>query len=443
MRLLDFVRSLVRPRRGNGSVAEERAIRPERPAVRPKPAEQRPAHTHPAHTHAGKLQIIGLTAVEAHFGDRWNAVREKAMAIAAKTIRRRLTDVDVFARVNDDSFVVLFIGLDDDHARFKAQTIADEIKALLCGELEGGFGLSVSSRILRLQDLGEMPDLSSVEAFSAWVDRTIRDSAVPPADLPARDRTDFASFDDLDPLAAVRAEFVPTWNVRRQLISSYSCSLVRVDRGGRVAPGSSAYPEGGQGSLTRDLDRLALQAAGEALGDGADGRSPAGIIVPLHFDTMSTIHHRSECQEAIRNLPGAAEQLLAVELCGTPPGTPESRVLEVLGVFKAFCRYVVMRIPFDPRAIAMVPQGPVVAVSTAVGGELSGEALADRMVQFTERAKRHLLNAVLVQERRPEVAAAALRSGFTHISGDVVGPAVKKPIVASRLMPSWQAGTAD
>lgn len=447
LRLLELIHSLTRPRPGARSPAPKAVPMPA-PVIRPvknSAREDGASASQPIQLHAGKLQLIGLSAVRDHFGDRWQAVREKAMAIAAKAIRRRLTDVDVFAPVNGDAFVVLFVGLDEEHAKFKALTIADEVQAVLCGELGGGFGLSVSSHVVGLRDARNAPDLGSSEAFGAWVDRAIRDAdeaqATSAGDVSPEPEKRSHPADsipaDIDPVALVRAEFVPTWNVRQKVVASYTSSLVRVDESGRVVARSNIYPEGGQGSMTRDLDRIALEAAGVALRALAGCASPPGIIVPLHFDTVSTILHRNQFMNAVRRLPENAQNLLTVELCATPPGTPEGRLLEVLGVFKAFCRFIVMRIPLDPRAIGMVPRGPVVAVSTIAGPELSGEALLDRMSQFTERAGRLHLNAVLVREANPDTAAAAVRCGFTHVSGDIAGPPVKHPTSIRAIVPPF------
>jgi hypothetical protein len=185
------------------------------------------------------------------------------------------------------------------------------------------------------------------------------------------------------------------------------------------------------------MDRIALEAGGDAVRAIEGKPSLASIIIPLHFDTVSTNLHRNQFKEAMRNLPETVQNFLTVEMCGTPPGAPEGRILEVIGVFKAFCHQIIMRVPFDPRAIAMVPNRSVVAVSTIIGPELSGEALIDRLNQFTDRAKRHQLNAVLVRESREDVAAAAVRCGFTHVSGDVVGPPVAAITGSYRFRPPF------
>ncbi|MDR3534660.1 MAG: hypothetical protein P4L90_29360 [Rhodopila sp.] len=439
MRLLDLVRSLITPKPHAPSAAARVPTAERAPMARPMQGRATAVSAaQPTKMHAGKLQLIGLSAVRAKLGDRWEGVREKAMAIAAKAIRRRLTEVDVFAPVNGDAFVVLFIGLDEEHARFKALTIADEIKTLLCGELEGGFGLTVSSHVVGLRDAANQPDLESSDAFAAWVDRAIREAdeatAADAGNAPPAQEKPVGPV-DFDPVASVRVELVPTWNVRQKVITSYSCSLVRVDGDGRVVARKNIYPEGGQGSMTRDLDRVALEAAGRALRKLEHCASPTGIIVPLHFDTVSTVLHRNQFMDVVRNLPDNARNLLNVELCATPPGAPEGRLLEVLGVLKAFCRFIMMRVPFDPRAISMVPPGSVVAVSTIVDSDLTGEALMDRMSQFMERAKRVNLNAVLVEETDPDTAATAVRCGFTHVSGDVVGPPVAQPAGVQSLAP--------
>jgi len=178
--LLDYVRSIVRPKAPAGRVPGPSARRSKVEEARPAPAEA--AQT----LHAGKLQLIGLGEIRAHFGDQWDQVREKAMSIGAKVIRRRLTNVDVFSPVGDDAFVILFVGLDDTNAAFKARVLADEIKAVLCGEIGHNFGLSVSSRVIPLKNTSDIPDVGSKEAFTSWVDRKLQegDEAAPTRSQP-------------------------------------------------------------------------------------------------------------------------------------------------------------------------------------------------------------------------------------------------------------------
>jgi hypothetical protein len=389
--------------------------------------------------HTGKLQLVGLAGLQAHFGDRWDAMRERAMAIAAKAIRRRLVDSDVFARANENSFVVLFVGLDDEQAGFKARAIAAEVQSLLCGELAGGHGLTVTSQIVGLKGTTDSPDFQSPDAFGAWVDRAINASAPVMADsaLAPTSPPDLEPETDHDPVASLRVDFVPVWNVWRTAVAGHSCQLTRVQSAGGVSKRVDAYLGNGCGSLGRDMDRVALRAAGDAVRMIEQGAPVSGIIVPLHFDTVATSINRHTLMGAIRGLPDGTQDYLGVELCGTPPGTPESRILEVLSVFKAFCHHVIMRLPFDPRAIRSVPLGSVDAISTIVGSEVSGQALVDRMTKFIEQTKRHGLNATLVQERRPDVAALAMRAGFTHIGGEVIGPPVSRPSGMYRHTPDF------
>jgi hypothetical protein len=332
------------------------------------------------------------------------------------------------------------VGLDDTNAAFKARVLADEIKAVLCGELGGNFGFSVSSRVVPLKNTSDIPDVGSKDAFTSWVDRKLEEGdAVPSPHSSQGPATDLGSGSPLefDPIAAIGTEFVPLWNVKRKAIAGYTLNMTRVDKDGRVTRRSRIYPVSGKGSLTRDMDRIALIAGGEAVGGFNELAHSANIIIPLHFDTVSTSAHRNQFMEAIRSLPEAARSFLTIELCATPPGTPESRILEVLGVFKTFCRLIMMRVPFDPRAIAMVPQGPVVAVSTIIDADTVDEALLTRLSQFIDRAKRHQLNAVLNQQSNAAIATAAVQCGFTHVGGDVIGPPVANAAGIQRFIPPF------
>lgn len=84
---------------------------------------------------AGKLQLVGLEAIKQKMGDRWDEIADKARRIAESVIERRLAPGDVFAPYETDGFLVLFVDLSEEQARFKATAIAQEIHDLLMGEI--------------------------------------------------------------------------------------------------------------------------------------------------------------------------------------------------------------------------------------------------------------------------------------------------------------------
>ncbi len=91
---------------------------------------------------ASRLQIIGLQALKAELGDRWELVDEQISSLAGSTIAKHLDAGDSFTRNQDGDFIICFDGLSEQQARSKAQTISQDIR----------------ERILRYCDEGELAD---------------------------------------------------------------------------------------------------------------------------------------------------------------------------------------------------------------------------------------------------------------------------------------------
>src|SRR3546814_1043477 len=84
---------------------------------------------------------------------------------------------DVFYKVDDENYLILFTRLGRQEAAFKAKVIADEIQKLVVGELPAGHEVIVSStvaevdRSLVLQKVNSLQDLVEYVRTSAAADR--------------------------------------------------------------------------------------------------------------------------------------------------------------------------------------------------------------------------------------------------------------------------------
>src|SRR3546814_5345148 len=85
---------------------------------------------------------------------------------------------DVFYKVDDENYLILFTRLGRQEAAFKAKVIADEIQKLVVGELPAGHEVIVSStvaevdRSLVLQKVNSLQDLVEYVRTSAAADDT-------------------------------------------------------------------------------------------------------------------------------------------------------------------------------------------------------------------------------------------------------------------------------
>ena len=83
---------------------------------------------------AGKLQAIGLEEVRKRLGADWNKRAAQIHVIVEKTIKRRFADTDVFGRMAELGYFVLFSALSAEEVEIECATIAREVAKSLLGE---------------------------------------------------------------------------------------------------------------------------------------------------------------------------------------------------------------------------------------------------------------------------------------------------------------------
>src|SRR3546814_1089631 len=86
-----------------------------------------------------------LGGVKQQLGDKWGQRSEQIIGLVEGIFRRRLDATDVFYKVDDENYLILFTRLGRQEAAFKAKVIADEIQKLVVGELPAGHEVIVSS----------------------------------------------------------------------------------------------------------------------------------------------------------------------------------------------------------------------------------------------------------------------------------------------------------
>ena len=116
---------------------------------------------------AGRLQFIGLDVIRTEFGDRWPAFATRIYDIAEKTIAKRIEDVDVFRRDENNNYVICFSQLSESEASFKADRIAEEIREKILGTCGAEAGMDTVGNPKRAEVPGE-------GSYAAKVSRALR-----------------------------------------------------------------------------------------------------------------------------------------------------------------------------------------------------------------------------------------------------------------------------
>ncbi len=434
---------------------------------------QNPTHHAPAlpgRLPAGTMQLLGLTGLRQSLGPAWAENAEKVYRIVDNVLRRRLDVTDAFYKVDEETYLVLFTRLDRPAAGFKAKVIADEVERLALGELPDGNRISVLSAVAEvdrgmiLEKIQSLPDLVRyVRAASA------AELAAPPA-VPvapgevllfgeAPETADSEPADgganatapavtgagpdlaDLDQslsglfqrktvamfLKECRAGFQPCFSLKRR---SFSVFFAVAMHGPSGRPAHLVHdplletPE----ELPFQIDRYVLTSGllglHRMLGNGERGL----VILNAAFSSLAQSRQREAYFARLREVPSGVAKYLGFSLRDIPPGTPASRVAEIMAYLQPFGGTRLLHIGPDFHLIDSYAGSGCHGVVTAMPHHETD--LAKRFQQlgnFTKRAQLHHLESILAEAGSQDDVSAGVAAGFTYLLGDAIAPILDTP----------------
>lgn len=356
----------------------------------------------------GNVQLLGLSEVRAFFGADWSAIRDTAYRIAEHCIENHTTADDLYVRVREENYIILFGRLSREEAERTGREIAADISRALVGGMPGGAKVTV--RTITLEVETEKP-VSGLDDLLARI-------GAAEARQESLERRRFESVSTDYPYG-----FLPTVSLTRGMVSIYQF-MPLAERGQRAAP---APADDGLGRFACDLDRYVLTLARDTL-----ERSPAGrrgvLLVPLHYETLSYRMFCNSYVETCRTLPPSSRRRLMFHLRGVPAGLPAARLLEVATTVAPFALGHVVQVGLRERSLDRFIGRPFLAVSIDAGGW--GAPTHDRIVamrEFARAARKVRVRTLLARAQTVLVAAAAVKSGFDYVNGEAVVRLVDDP----------------
>jgi hypothetical protein len=182
-----------------------------------------------------------------------------------------------------------------------------------------------------------------------------------------------------------------------------------------------SYGDDDDASFDRDehLRDRAVQVLEQSV---AGGRSLI-VGLPVQFETMAA---RNKRQIYLRNLANSLSergknQLLLI-LEDVPTGIHSSRLQEISNALRGQCRAISVRFPPDTTDFSAVTACGVKWVGVELPDLVSEAMLFGWLEHFGRNADRAgIPNRYVGKVRSLSLATAALKAGFTHLSGSVVG----------------------
>ncbi|MBM3556778.1 MAG: sel1 repeat family protein, partial [Alphaproteobacteria bacterium] len=357
---------------------------------------------------AGNVQMLGLEEAKKRAGDKWAEAKTRVYTIVEEAIEHHLSELDLFVRASEEQFILLFGSSLRVEAERTARDIGHEIERRLAEEIPGGIEISVRSIAIPIQAGKDGGAISSFEALAA----TLRQAQ-------AKVETEEKAKVDLVRAGATMA-FWPLAQLRKRLISVYVLEIVPP---AGLAPDRNA--PNGTGVYNAEIDNLTVERAGEAMTKAGGKGNKAVLLVPVHYETISSKAYRDRLLATCRRLPIASSRRMMFHVVDLPPGVPQSRLNQVFGMFKPFAVGFAVggATSFDQFDLF---QGLKTFLFTIDGNASDPTAGAEfeALRGLVARAAKGRLRVAFLGAKSVKVGTQARRAGSSYAAGPAVFPRV-------------------
>lgn len=132
-----------------------------------------------ASVRAGRLQMLNVGHVAAHFGPKWSKVVDRVHGIIERALRNRLGPRDIFRRHRELFYVVVFADIGGSEARARMALVSDEINAALFGDEEDLAPLELRSAVFDVDGKLVLEAYSAADAIGEYADEQAAETEAP------------------------------------------------------------------------------------------------------------------------------------------------------------------------------------------------------------------------------------------------------------------------
>lgn len=370
---------------------------------------------------ASAVQLLGMEDIRAELGTSWDEVAAKAYEVSERVIRDRLGPSDIFARRDEETYILCFGGLDRDEAERRTRNIVADIKTALLRDVPQAGSLRVGHRVTEIAPRTALSSGASLlDAIAASLDNVNREVE----DAVQRQRSML--------LERASAVFCPVWATARQTVALHRCRLDDwTSKSTLQNLQAMTDPESLQQSIA-DLDYLLMGRAIEMLHSIMQANGQAILLVPVHYQTLALRTHRAEFLTLCQRVPVPYRRYLLFEIYGVPSQAPNTRLLQLAKTLQPFCHGTILSLP--PTALHRLFE---IGASGIYGVAASSEDLngseSATLTKYVAAAKAGGLRTFLHGARTIGLAKKAIDAGFDYIDGEAVAPKASRPRTAYPL----------
>ena len=399
-----------------------------------------------ANVEMGQFQFLNLDEVRQRAGSDWLNLRTKIYDVSAHFIEKRLDPDDVMFRCQG-GFLIIFSILSGEAAAARVADITSELSAFFLGDQAlQTLRLAAESRSVSTEEFLEIiakaqphepesrppgaadPSARPIsnQGRPAWAE----DAAAAEAGPPPPRWTQSASKARATPWDEI--VFKPCWDARDNAITHHLCVARKIVNG---------WPAYGRDTFTvldsRPLNRLLDHSVAVAAQRGfqrvhADGGS-CGIIIPVHYDTISSLSERMSYFAILQSVPVPIRRHFHLRIDAIPDGAPEAQMQELFRSMIPFGSKIIARLPYGNSSLRRFEGSGIGMFGTEIPARLGdGEvtsATVEAVLGLVTAAQALKAETFLTQIENASLLGASVSAGVRLFSGDLIGSdeAVPRP----------------
>ncbi len=378
----------------------------------------------PALLQRGCVNVIGLEEIRFEAALRWEKIRPSIYAHLEILLRQKLAPTDFYIQLDDTSFLITMPGATQDESQIFCLRIAHELHTSLLGRCD------ISQlRIARAtRSEGDVLELTPVtgEGLTRLAARAGLQSQAGggPVDPPRPAQTVMQARG-----AAPSHQFVPMWDVQKEAITTYRCETPS----DQPAFDSLSPQIKFKADLATTLARF--RRATQALADDLKIGQRLLMSIPISFDMLSSSIARMEISALCRALSSTLRPYLLFEIVDLPYGVPQSRLSELVGSLRPFCRGVAAQLPARIPSYGAYQGAGLYAIGLSLAPSAVGTTeMESEAFKLCAAAKRLHIRSFVLDVPNIETLRMVHALGVNVLSSPLLGQALDAPAPIRRLL---------
>jgi hypothetical protein len=371
----------------------------------------------PALIERGCVQVIGLEEIRAEIGERWGKRKATVWAHLEALLSQKLSPTDFYIQIDDTSFLVSMPTAQEDEAQIFCLRVAHDLHGSLLGRCDTA-NLRIA-RVVSVQD-GDIRSVAVAgEALHVLAGRAGLQTSAPHGRMPSN---------RIEPRHMQPRKFhhkyLPVWDAQKEAITTYraiSCL---------EQPGAESMDNRAKLELVLAISRIADATRRLTAHLAAGERFMMWISLP--YDVLSSAAGRMEIAGVCRNLSSDLRPYLIFEICNLPQGVPQSRLSELVGSLRPFCRGVAAQLPMGISSYSAYLGTGLQAIGISVAGSAVAE-MGNEIMRLSLAVKKQQVMTFVLDVPRGEVLQAARALGIHLLSSPLIGPPMADPAPIRRL----------